>query len=174
MRRPVFFSTILFAAVLSVMMALPQGASAQAEDEAASSEASAQEPVSEPAPEEPTLQLQLDDAGVGVTPSPPWPPYGYKLEEAELRARGAKVGLGLSVIPFVIGATLLGVSGLEALGEPMFGPGMAIGGGVMMGVGVVGLVGFGVMLGKRNSDLERLKSQQRRAQWDFATSRLVF
>lgn len=88
--------------------------------------------------------------------------------------RGEKVGLGLSVIPFVMGATLLEVWGLEALGEPMFGPGMAIGGGVLMGVGVVGMVGFGVMLSKRNSGLESLKSTQRRAQWDLATSRLVF
>jgi hypothetical protein len=44
----------------------------------------------------------------------------------------------------------------------------------MMGVGVAGMVGFGVMLSKRNSDSESLKSQQRRAQWDLARSRLVF
>ncbi|MGD8317582.1 MAG: hypothetical protein PVH76_07530 [Myxococcales bacterium] len=68
----------------------------------------------------------------------------------------------------------MGVSGLEALGEPMFGPGMAIGGGVLMGAGVAGLVGFGVMLGNRNADREKLKAQQRRAHWDLATSRLVF
>jgi hypothetical protein len=147
---------------------------AQAGEEGASLEPTAQEPVSEPASEDPALQLQLDDAGIGVTPGPPRTPDGYTLEEAELRSRGAKVGLGLSVIPFVIGATLLGVSGLEALGEPMFGPGMAIGGGVLMGAGVAGLVGFGVMLGNRNADREKLKAQQRRAHWDLATSRLVF
>jgi hypothetical protein len=163
-----------FTLLFVVLVALPGDANAQADEEGASAGPTTQEPLSEPAPEEPALQLQLDDAGVGLTPSPPRTPDGYTLEEAELRAKGAKLGLGLSVIPFVIGATLLGVSSLEFWGEPMFGPGMAIGGGVLMGAGVAGLVGFGVMLGKRNSDLESLKSQQRRAQWDLATSRLVF
>jgi hypothetical protein len=124
------------------------------------------------------LQLELDDAGVGVTPSPPRTSDGYTLEEAEVRVKGAKVGVIMSVIPLFVGGILLGVSGLQTcvLGscENMFGPGMAIGGGVLMGAGVAGLVGFGVMLGKRNSDLESLKSQQRRAQWDLARSRLVF
>jgi hypothetical protein len=164
MRRIAGF-TLLFV----VLVALPRGASAGP---------TAQEPVSEPAPEEPALQLQLDDAGVGLTPSPPRTPDGYTLEEAEVRAKGAKVGVIMSVIPLVVGGILLGVSGAQicVLGscEDMFGPGMAIGGGVLMGAGVAGLVGFGVMLGKRNSDLESLKSQQRRAQWDLATSRLVF
>lgn len=162
------------AVLLVVLAAFPRGASAQADEKSASSEPMAQEPVSERAPEEPTLQLQLDDAGASVTPSPLRTPDGYTLEEAKTRAQGAKVGLGLSVIPFVVGTTMLGISGLEALGEPMFGPGMAIGGGVLMGVGVAGLVGFGVMLGNRNADLEKLKARQRRAHWDPGRSRLVF
>jgi len=161
-----------FALLFVVLAALPRGTSAQADEEGASSESTTQEPVSEPAPEEPTLQLRLDDAGVGVTPSPPRTPDGYTLEEAEHRARNAKVGIGMSSIPLLLGVIALGTS--TGTWFESSGRALQIAGGVLMGAGVAGLVGFGVMLGKRNSDLESLKSQQRRAQWDLATSRLVF
>jgi hypothetical protein len=54
---------------LLALVAAPLSASAQAgEDDPVSGEPS---PSSEPAPEEPALQLRLDDAGVEVVPSPP-------------------------------------------------------------------------------------------------------
>ena len=158
--------------VLVVLAVLPQVANAQADEEGASAGPTAQEPALEPAPEEPALQLRLDDAGLGVTPSPPRTPDGYTLEEAEHRARNAKVGIGMSSIPLLLGVIALGTS--TGTWFESSGRSLQIAGGVLTGFGVAGLVGFGVMLSKRNSDLESLKSQQRRAQWDLARSRLVF
>ena len=57
--------------------------------------------VSEQAPEEPALQLRLDDAGVEVVPSPPRTFGGRTIEELKLRKRRA--GLAL-VAPAVVTA----------------------------------------------------------------------
>jgi hypothetical protein len=97
-----------FVAVLSVLAGLvasPTSTSAQTEEGASSEPSGA---GAEPAPEKPALQLELDDAGVGVTPSPPRTSDGYTLEEAELRVKGARVGVIMSVIPLVVGGILLG------------------------------------------------------------------
>jgi hypothetical protein len=161
-------------------VAPPLSVSAQAGEDGASSEPPAQRPVTEPASKEPALQLEVDDAGVHVTPSPALTPDGYTLEEAEHRVNDARAAVMAMSLPLVVGVVLLGVSGMEicVLGpcEKMFGRGVAIGGGVMMAVGVGGIVGFGMSLAKRNADLEALKvkGQQRRAHWDLARSRLVF
>jgi hypothetical protein len=65
-------------------------------------------PPSEPALEEPALQLQLDDSG--VVPPPQRTPDGYTLEEMELRAKRAKIGLGVSAASLVVGGVLVGVA----------------------------------------------------------------
>lgn len=167
-----------FALLLAVLVASPPSVSAQADEDEARSEPSAQEPVTEPASKEPALQLELDDEGVHVTPSPALSPDGYTLQEAERRVKGARAAVFAMLVPVVAGITLVGVSGLEicVLGpcEKMFGSGMVIGGAVTMVAGFGGIVGFGMMLANRNADLEALKSQQRRAHWDLARARLVF
>ncbi|UCD24921.1 MAG: hypothetical protein JSW51_03095, partial [Gemmatimonadota bacterium] len=83
---------LVLAMVLAALAALPLSASAEEVEEGAALEPNA---VQESAPEEPALQLQLDDAGVGVVP-PPRTPDRYTLEEMNVRVRRAKIGLGSS------------------------------------------------------------------------------
>ena len=74
------------------LVASPVGVSAQETEQGTASE---QNVVQEPAPEEPALQLELDDAGVEVVPSPPRTAKGYTVEEMELRVKrvpSAEVG----------------------------------------------------------------------------------
>ena len=61
---------------------LQHAAAQSAEEAATTSEPNLQQPAapsSESAPEEPALQLKVDDAGVDVVPSPPRTAYGYTL-----------------------------------------------------------------------------------------------
>ena len=76
-------------------------------------------PSPDTAPEEPALQLKLDDGGVEVTPTPegfyiveptPTPEGFYVVEPTELRverARGAKIGIGVGV---TLGVALVGLA----------------------------------------------------------------
>ena len=166
------------------LAALPQSASAQRGEEGTTSEPNLQEPV----PEEPALQLELDSAGVDVTPSPPRTPDGYTLEEMDVRVRRAKIGVGVSGLGLVAGA----VMGLAVLGASMcpftiphdttcppswVDPvGIA---GLVLGVGgLAGIVASGILLRKRKRDRDSLQqaayTTRRRVQWDLAQSRLVF
>jgi hypothetical protein len=79
------------------LVASPLGVSAQTAGEVS---------ASEPAPEEPALQLKLDDAGVEVTPSPSRTEDGYTLEEMELRVKRAKMGLLAPAALIVAGVPL--------------------------------------------------------------------
>jgi len=91
-----------FACVLAALAALPLSVSAQAAEEGATSKPSAEEstPSAEPTPEEPALQLKLDDAGVEVVPS------GYV--EMKLRQRVSKAR-----------AWLIATGVVTAIGVPM-------------------------------------------------------
>jgi len=64
---------LVWGIVFASLGVLPLSASAQTGKEATTSKPNLQEPAppSERAPEEPALQLKLDDAGVKVVPSPP-------------------------------------------------------------------------------------------------------
>ena len=164
------------------LAALPQSASAQRGEEGTTSEPNLQEPV----PEEPALQLELDSAGVDVTPSPPRTPDGYTLEEMDVRVRRAGIGVGVSVTAMVVG---LAVSGAAAASSVCisFDPTMpcpptptaAIGIGMAMMVGGLGgTIASGILLRRRKRERDRLKEAHygtpRRVQWDLAQSRLVF
>ena len=106
---------ILLAVVLVGLVAPPLSASAQTGEEGTISEPNLQElaPSFEPAPEEPALQLKLDEAGVGVVPSPTRTPDGYTIEELELRKRRAAFGLIAPAALIVAGVPplVLGTSG---------------------------------------------------------------
>jgi hypothetical protein len=193
------------------LVALPQSASAQAGEEGATSSEPAREegglsprvrkrtrqkwdphvyevPSSEPATEEPALQLQLDDAGVGVVPPPPRTPDGYTVEEMELRVKRAKIGFGVSGVAFFAGVMMgfVAMANWEscflAWGEcpedpdwvaPVGWTGLTL----AMG-GLVGMAVSGVRLAKNKRAREWLRQTHygtpRRAQWDLARSRLVF
>jgi hypothetical protein len=176
--------------VLVALGISPLSASAQAGEEGATSEPTLQEPAppSEPAPEEPALQLKLDDAGVEVVPSPPRTFDGYTLEEMELRVRRARIGVGVSVFAFLAGfgmgmpaAVELGL-GCIAIFEPCTTPGwvapVGITGAVLMAGGVAGMIASGILLRRRKRDRDRLLKAHygrlHRVQWDLTRSRLVF
>jgi len=166
------------------LAALPQSASAQRGEEGTTSEPNLQEPV----PEEPALQLELDSAGVDVTPSPPRTPDGYTLEEMDVRVRRAGIGVGVSGLALVAGVAM----GLAVLGasmcpfvipadttcppswvDPVGYAGLVLGAG-----GLAGIIASGILLRKRKRDRDSLRyahiGTPRRVQWDLAQSRLVF
>jgi hypothetical protein len=173
---------LIFAMVLAGLVALPLSASAQAGEESTTVQPSAEEPApsAEPAPEEPSLQLKLDDAGVDVVPPPPRTPDGYTLEEMELRVKRAKIGLGVSV-PFIWLASLAVLAASPVcFGEPCPepSPGLAATFAVMSVGGLGGTIASGILLRRRKRDRDSLRQAHygtpRRVQWDPAQSRLVF
>ena len=172
--------------VLAGLAALPLSASAQAgEDDPVSGEPS---PSSEPAPEEPALQLRLDDAGVEVVPSPPLTVDGYTLEEMEVRVRRAKIGLGSSAAALFAGGMFVGFGIGESLSDWCFFEECApvpkryvayvwTGTALLVG-GFAGMVASGILLRRRKRDRDRLRQAHYgtppRVQWDLARSRLMF
>jgi hypothetical protein len=177
-----------FVCVLA-LLASPLGVSAQTEKEVGSRlerwHPEAFVDPTKPAPE-PSLQLELDSAGVDVTPSPPRTPDGYTLEEMDVRVRRAGIGVGVSVTAMVVG---LAVSGGAAASSVCisFDPTMpcpppptaAIGIGMAMMVGGLGgTIASGILLRRRKRERDRLKEAHygtpRRVQWDLTQSRLVF
>ena len=135
------------------------------------------------ASEEPALELQLDEAGVGVVPPTPRTPDGYTLEELSVRVRRAKIGLGASGIVYALGLglTLGGVACVAPNWSAPMAPGCAAlyGSGLILATGgLVGMIVSGVRLAGHKRERERLqRSGYRtpgRAQWDLARSRLVF
>ena len=115
---------LVLAMVFAGFAALPFSVSAQSE--AGPSEPNLQEPApsSEPAPEQPALQLELDDDSVKLVPSPPPTVDGYTLEEMKLRVKRARIGLGVSALSTVVGIALSGAAGAQRLFcfEPEFLP----------------------------------------------------
>jgi hypothetical protein len=170
------------------LVASPLSTSAQDAEEGATSEPNiVQEPApsSEPAPEEPALQLKLDDAGVGVTPSPPRTADGYTLEEMELRVQRARIGRWSSAGAFVVGTGMA----FGALGaafcwsnEPDCPAGWVapVGwtGMVLMVGGISGMIASGILKRRRRRDRDSLwqahYGRPPRVQWDPAESRFVF
>jgi len=174
-----------FLCVCALVAALPQSASAQDAEEGAAAESNLEEPAPSawPAPEEPALQLQLDDAGVGVVPSPPRTPDGYTLEEMDVRVRRAKIGLGSSAAALFAGGMFVGVGIGEAFGHAATVPKRYIAyvwtGTALLVGGFAGMVASGILLGKRKRDRDWLRRQAhygtpRRVQWDVVRSRMVF
>jgi len=174
-----------------VLVLFPLGVGAQDVEEAATAEPGVQEPAPsfEPPSEQPALQLQLDDAGVEVAPSPPRTPDGYTLEEMELRVKRPKIGIGVSAGALAAGMAM----GLAVLGasmcpfsfdparppcppswvDPVGNAGLALGVG-----GLAGIIASGILLRRRKRDRDWLRQAHyttpRRVQWDLAQSRLVF
>ncbi len=132
--------------------------------------------------EEPVLKLEVDSAGLGVTPSAPWTVDGDTLEEARLSMRGPRAGVIISSI--VLAGGFAAIAGgvvalnrqddLDAIGSAAvattFGLLMVIGGTVG-----VAISGRNLDAAKREMKLREAQSHRsRRIQWDLRTSRLVF
>ena len=162
---------------------VPLSASAQGGEEGATFEQNLQEP----APEEPALQLKLDDAGVEVVPSPPRTADGYTLEEMDVRVRRARLGLGFSAVATtVVGPLLIFVGAAASFGscssepcspDPLV-PALYAAGALVTVGGLVGMGVSGSKLRRRKRDRDRLRQahygRPPRVQWDLAQSRLVF
>jgi len=170
------------------MLVLPQSVSAQDGEEGATSEPNLQEPApsSEQAAEEPALQLQLDDAGVQVTPPP------ARVARAEHDVERYRRGLIVSSVIFGVGVGVIAGSVAwaphaecgdddPATFDLCIPPGpIVLGtfGAIMATGGLIGMAVKGARLAKSNSQLRGLKQAHygtpRRVQWDLARSRLVF
>ena len=176
--------------ICALVGTLPQSVSAQAVEESkAAVQAVDEGPSSEPAPEEPALQLKLDDTGVEVAPSPPRTADEYALDKMKIRVKRAKIGLGVSAASLAAGGVLVGValpnlSCEEPAGSgnscpipgwslPVFVTGVTLAAG-----GVLGLISTGILLGVRKRKLRRhqdaLYRAPRRVDWNPARSQLVF
>ena len=170
--------------VLAGLVALPLSVSAQDGDESATSEPKSQEPAAsaESAPEEPALQLKLDDAGVGVAPPPPRTIDGYTLEETRLRVRRAEIGLGVSAGVVGAGLAMALVAGLAALAQwgndkPFDRAEAALAAALAISsAGIIGMVTAGGILAHRKRKARKFEHYEtpRRVHWDLARSRLVF
>ena len=184
------YSLILLAMTLGAPLTLPLSVSAQPAEEDSLSSRQVDEGTSleQSAPEEPALQLELDDAGVGVgvgvVPPPPRTLDGYTLEEMELRVKRARIGLGVSAGVYALGLALFvsGAAGdcnniftqyLPNRCQPLYYTGT-----VISLFGIVGMITSGVLLRRHKHDRDRLRRAHhgtpRRAQCDLARSRLVF
>jgi hypothetical protein len=154
---------LVLAMVLAGLVGLPLSASAQDAEE--SPVQSLEEPASppEPAPEEPALQLKLDDAGVEVAPSPPQTFGGYTLEELELRKRRAAFGLIAPAALIIAGVPLIvvGTTGdchddfhslysRDACRRPR------IAGGVLTAVGGLGMIVGSWLVAQRANELPQV------------------
>jgi len=177
-----------FVCVLATLAALPLSASAQDAEEGTTPEPSLQEsaPSSEPAPEEPALQLKLDEAGVEVV-------------EMQRRVRNAKIGVGISGLSVLVGGVLLAITLDEGLFpddpnhvETARDDRIGIAAATLLVGGLVSLLTTGIMVGVRKRTLKSherklrelqrdlplggggARPQPRRVQWDLARSRLMF
>ena len=176
--------------VLTGLVALPVSASAQ--DEGSAPEPNLQEPApEEPAkvatPEEPALQLELDDTGVWVVAD--WQTL-KEMERMERRVRLAgRVGMPISAVTLAVGAILFGSSytcpgGWFEWNPPPCppprerNPGLRIAGLTLMPLSAAGMIVSGALVGVRKRKLRELQQAhygtRRRAQWDPAQWRLVF
>ena len=171
---------LLLAMTLAGLVTLPQSASAQDAEAGTTHEPSLREPApsSEPVPEEPALQLRLDDAGVKVAPSPLQTVDGYTLEEMDLRVRRARVGLLSTMGAVLLGGMLIGIGVAQLDFNTGEGGALIWSGFAFATGGVLGMITTGGMLAHRKRKLRRLQQAHygapRRVQWDLARLRLVF
>ncbi len=181
--------SVAFGCVLAALVASPLSAGAQAEEsEEAPKQAVEQEPVplSEPAPEEPALQLKLDDTGVWVATD------RQKLKEMERmdrRVMRAKIGLwstaGATVVGTGMAFAAFGAAWSCALAwsPPCSSPPGWVApvgwtGMVLMVGGISGMIASGILKRRRKRDRDSLREahygRPGRVQWDLEQSRLRF
>ena len=175
-----------FLCVCALVGTLPQSASAQTDEEGATSEPNLEQPAapsSESAPEEPALQLKVDDAGLDVVPSPPRTADGYTLEEMERRVMLAKLGVGVSAVPIFVGALLAASTAFSPLAprtpeEQTSDRRLQYTGAALAAGGAASMVAMGIVLGVRKRKLRSLQEadygRSHRVQWDLPQSRFVF
>ena len=166
--------------VLAGLVALPLNVSAQAESE---DSLSSWQVEAKPTPEEPALQLKLDEAGVAVVPG-----YPPRFDELELRVKRAKIGFGVTVgvagASMVVLTIALGASLSSDAPASWTDPAIFASFGVALAAGLAMYATLGTWI-HRKRKLRKLKRElwesqythhetPRRVQWDLERSRLVF
>lgn len=173
--------------LLAGLLALPLGASAQAEAEQGASRLERWHPEAFVDPEKPVLQLDLHSTDLEVAPSGPRTVGGYTLEDMDFRARRARIGIGISSVAFAAGAAMAGGGAVTGIcftfgggtcrPDRVTGALIGLGSAVMAG-GLAGAIASGVILARRKRESERLTEaghgRPARVQWDPAQSRFVF
>jgi hypothetical protein len=140
---------------------VPLSTSAQAGEEGATSEQNLQEPEpsSEQVPEEPALQLKLDDAGVEVVPSPPRTADGYTLDEMKLRVKRARIGLlstaGVSLVGMGLVIAGARVSNTQPSSDDKPANALKFSGVSLLLGGFAGMIATGIVLKTRRRQLDR-------------------
>ena len=182
---------LVLAMVLGGLVGFPLSVSAQPaeEDSLSSWQVAEGASLEQPAPEEPALQLKLDEAGVAVVPG-----YPPRFDELELRVKRAGIGMGVSAGSVGVGG-VLALAGFGHCG--IMGPWtetcnrLTWSGVAIASAGAVALIATGILYGVRQRERRRLLRRYhpiripthwdehsyappRRVQWDLAQSRLVF
>ena len=160
--------------VAVALVAAPLSANAQASEEAQEGE-------------EDSLSFWHDEAlKIALFSAPPSTSEAYtlELEEIELRVKRARIALGWSVVPLVLGTGLAvggafgSVSQLDFTAPPSDTSGqdaILYAGSAIVGAGAVWMITSGIILGVRKRQLRELNyGTPGRVQWDLAQSRLVF
>ena len=178
------------ACVLSLSVASPSGARAQAEQNGTAAEPNAETPLqsSEPTrswlershPEafvdptkpkpgsEPALQLGVDSAGLQVTPTAPLSVEEFELQEIDDRVQRAKIGVGVSAIPIGVGAIMASASAFASINSFDLGSTQdtssqdtaLYAGSAIAGVGGVSMIATGILLGVRKHQRRRFQEAQ--------------
>jgi cytochrome c biogenesis protein CcdA len=145
-----------FLCVCALAGHLPLSATAQDGEEDTSPEPSLEEsaPSSEPAPEQPALQLRLDDAGVGVAPG-----YPPRFDELELRLKRARIGLlstaGVSLAGMGLVIAGARVSNTQPSSDDKPANALKFSGVALLVAGIAGMVVSGIALKTRRRQLDR-------------------
>ena len=173
--------------LLAGLLALPLGASAQADAEQGASRLERWHPEAFVDPEKPVLQLDLHATDVEVALSEPRTVDGYTLEDMNARVERTRIGVAVSTVVFVAGAAMAGAGGVTGICFTFGGgtcppdrvTGALIGlGSALAAVGLAGAIASGVMLARRKRERTRLTEagdrKPARVQWDPAQSRFVF
>jgi len=159
---------------LLALAALPPSVSAQAAEEAQ-------------AGEEDSLSFWHDEAlKIVLFSSPPLSTLEYtpELEEMERRVKRARIALGMSVVPLVLGTGLAVAGAFGSLSQTMPNADTSgqdatlYAGSAIVGAGAVWMITSGIILGVRKRQRRQLRQAHyrtpRRVQWDLGQSRLVF
>jgi hypothetical protein len=175
--------SFVLATALAVLVALPEGASAQAGEEGTTAEPKLREsaPLPEPASEEPVLRLELDDDSVRLAPGAAWrEEHMGGLEQKARKTRNALIGTSAAT---VVGGSLIGIAQTQRYDSgPGYrtkaGKGLLVSGVALFSGGLIGALVTGIMLGVQKGKLRELQrahyGEPLRVQWDLARSQLVF
>ena len=173
--------------LLAGLLALPLGASAQANAEQGASRLERWHPGAFVDPEKPVLQLDLHATDLEVAPSEPRTVDGYTLEDMNARVERTRIGVAVSTVVFVAGGSAAAAAVMNGLCFPSdTNPcpsdrktrGLVALSFSVVALGLAGAIFSGIRLRKYKRERERLKEandgRQRRVQWDPAQSRFVF